>query len=232
MEKMMKIDGFIYSLSDPDTKEIRYIGQTIDIKGRYSSHCNTFYNDYKSNWIKSLRNNSKLPLMTILLTCDSNMLNYYEELIIKKYRESCKLTNIRDGGEGYGQGKDNPSSIEVDLWDIELNKKIGEFDTIRDCYLFLGVKKMTAHVAYKNNSIISKKYKIVPRNGECGPKSRKEFCRLRKTAVQISFNGKTQNISAWAEEYGISRKMLEHRVRSGWDVELAITTPSRKWVKK
>lgn len=45
----------------------------------------------------------------------------------------------------------------------------------------------------------------------------------------IIFNGKTQCLTAWAEEYGIKRKTLEKRLCVlKWDLETALTKGVRK----
>jgi hypothetical protein len=41
----------------------------------------------------------------------------------------------------------------------------------------------------------------------------------------ITFNGKTLNVSEWALEVGVSRDTLSSRLRLGWSVERALTTP-------
>lgn len=51
--------------------------------------------------------------------------------------------------------------------------------------------------------------------------------RNRRRHRLITFNGKTQCSSAWAEETGISRRAIQHRLNNGWDVEKTLTTPSR-----
>lgn len=48
----------------------------------------------------------------------------------------------------------------------------------------------------------------------------------RRTCVYVEFNGKSQSVADWAKEVGIERKTLEYRIRTGWDVEKALTTPS------
>lgn len=46
--------------------------------------------------------------------------------------------------------------------------------------------------------------------------------------AQIEYNGKSQNICAWAKELGISANTLYARIyHSGWSVEEAFTTPSK-----
>jgi len=41
----------------------------------------------------------------------------------------------------------------------------------------------------------------------------------------ITYNGKTQSLAEWADEYGLRRGNLYLRLRAGWDFEKAITTP-------
>lgn len=41
----------------------------------------------------------------------------------------------------------------------------------------------------------------------------------------IEFKGKTQSVSAWAREYGITRELLKDRLRWGWSIEDALFTP-------
>lgn len=48
----------------------------------------------------------------------------------------------------------------------------------------------------------------------------------------ITFNGRTQSLSAWGREVGLSGERISERLRSGWDVPRALTAPLRKWPKK
>ncbi len=58
--------------------------------------------------------------------------------------------------------------------------------------------------------------------------SAKENLKPKKGAL-LEFNGKSQNICAWAKELGISANTLYGRIyKMGWSVERAFTTPSRK----
>lgn len=43
----------------------------------------------------------------------------------------------------------------------------------------------------------------------------------------LSFNGRTMNVTKWANELNISRHTLYTRLRKGWSVEKALTTPRR-----
>lgn len=49
----------------------------------------------------------------------------------------------------------------------------------------------------------------------------------------IEYNGESLCLSAWAERLGIQGGTLLHRIRSGWPIEKALTTPvdRRRWRK-
>lgn len=53
-----------------------------------------------------------------------------------------------------------------------------------------------------------------------------EQARNRRGNVVIEYKGESGNVSYWAEKMGLERKTLEYRIRKGWDVERALTTPS------
>ena len=63
---------FIYSLKDPITYQIKYIGKTIDINRRYKEHIQTHRNrkSKKNSWVISLIKNGLEPIMEILEECN------------------------------------------------------------------------------------------------------------------------------------------------------------------
>lgn len=53
----------------------------------------------------------------------------------------------------------------------------------------------------------------------------KEQCNNRRSNNYITYNGKTQTLQQWAEEYGIARNKLSSRIHKlHWDIEKALTT--------
>lgn len=50
-------------------------------------------------------------------------------------------------------------------------------------------------------------------------------CNNKRNNVLIEYNGKVQTASQWADETGISGRTIVRRIRSGWTVEKALTTP-------
>lgn len=42
----------------------------------------------------------------------------------------------------------------------------------------------------------------------------------------ITFHGKTQSMTAWSKEYGLSSGAVNSRLKAGWPIEKALTTPA------
>lgn len=50
----------------------------------------------------------------------------------------------------------------------------------------------------------------------------------RRNARQITYDGRTQHVAAWAREFGISDPTLRARLDGGWEVHDALTVPAGK----
>lgn len=61
----------------------------------------------------------------------------------------------------------------------------------------------------------------------CRWATKKEQANNCRSTHWIAFNGKTQPLQIWAEELGICPSMIRKRLKRGWSVERALTTPSR-----
>jgi len=55
-----------------------------------------------------------------------------------------------------------------------------------------------------------------------------EQCNNTRKNLMLTASSKTQTLSQWARELSCSVQTLHSRIRSGWDVEKALTTPIRK----
>lgn len=86
--------GYIYKLLDPETKEIRYIGQTQQPFKRFKTHLAEKGKRYKVNWIKSLKEKGQIPVMEVFQCVPLETLGEQESLWIAFYKkEGCNLTN-------------------------------------------------------------------------------------------------------------------------------------------
>lgn len=94
----------IYTLRDPRTDQIRYIGKTNNLKRRINQHIKGARNNTKTKkaaWIKSLLNENVLPIIEILDECTVYDWQEVEQYWIWQFRSwGFKLVNSTNGGEG------------------------------------------------------------------------------------------------------------------------------------
>jgi len=92
---------YIYTLEDPDGN-IRYAGQTQNIRERYSAHCRLSKlreNTHKNNWIKGLLKNGHKPIINVLeevVDTEGDSTEIYWIAQLKAW--GFALTNGTDGG--------------------------------------------------------------------------------------------------------------------------------------
>jgi len=55
-----------------------------------------------------------------------------------------------------------------------------------------------------------------------------EQARNRRSNLNLTHDGKTQCLTAWAEELGMTRSTLKSRLQRGWSIEEVLTAPVRK----
>ena len=92
---------YIYTLSDPDTLSIKYVGVTIHPKKRYRQHLIDKGNTKKSNWVKSLKKLNKLPIMDIIEISDEENWEEKERYYISYFRSAgYDIKNLTEGGGG------------------------------------------------------------------------------------------------------------------------------------
>lgn len=64
---------YIYTLSDPRTNAVRYVGRTIAPEQRFYAHKMSYDGTPKANWILELKNEGVLPDMVIIDSADDKM---------------------------------------------------------------------------------------------------------------------------------------------------------------
>jgi hypothetical protein len=94
----------LYTLKDPFTNQIRYIGLTNrSLKVRLGNHYSDVHkNNYKSNWIKSLKKRKAKPIIEELdIAYSLEEAHFFERYWISQFKTwGFKLTNSTLGGEG------------------------------------------------------------------------------------------------------------------------------------
>lgn len=59
----------------------------------------------------------------------------------------------------------------------------------------------------------------------CCWKNIKEQCNNRTSNVMLTYNGETKHLSEWEKELGFKKDRVGQRLRRGWSVEKALSTP-------
>jgi group I intron endonuclease len=94
---------FIYTLSDPITNEVRYVGKTNDIKSRIKDHIKRSKGKktHKDRWINSLINKDMRPVILILDEVEICDWIFWEKFYISLLKVwGFNLVNHTDGGDG------------------------------------------------------------------------------------------------------------------------------------
>ncbi len=50
----------------------------------------------------------------------------------------------------------------------------------------------------------------------------------KRNNILLNAFGKTQNITQWAEEFGLTHKIISKRIQLGWEIEKAVSSPVMK----
>lgn len=54
----------------------------------------------------------------------------------------------------------------------------------------------------------------------------------KSTNHRLTYKGRTQTLTEWANEIGIRMSILSHRIGYGWSAHRALTEPPREWPKR
>lgn len=83
---------YVYYLVDPDTKEVRYVGKTMNPKTRMASHCKHPGKSIKS-WVETLKAHGKRPVMVLVEKTTPDRIREAEARHIQE-RSSDGLLNV------------------------------------------------------------------------------------------------------------------------------------------
>ena len=87
----MKIS--VYTLSDPITSEVKYVGITQDLISRYSNHLLACSSSLAS-WVYYLNSKGETPIMTEIFICETRKEALEKEIeFVKLYSEKYTLLN-------------------------------------------------------------------------------------------------------------------------------------------
>jgi len=123
----MSIHGVVYGLHDPETGELRYIGQTVTtVKARLAKHVTPSQlrkHSYVARWLLGLVKQGQEPTWSVLASAeDQEELDRLEvELIAQAREEGVRLVNLSEGGGGRA-GWVTPPEVREKLRQSNLGK--------------------------------------------------------------------------------------------------------------
>lgn len=100
----------IYTLKDPITFEIRYVGKTKNsLKNRWYAHCSNYFltksRSKKNSWILKLKRLGHKPIIELLEEVEESDWEFWESYWISQFLNwGFNLTNMTSGGEGCNGG--------------------------------------------------------------------------------------------------------------------------------
>lgn len=110
----------IYTLSDPITMEVRYVGQTIrELRDRWYDHCSEYKlekeTNHRRNWVMSLKRQGLRPVIEILDIVEKENWVFWEQYWISQLKSwGFNLTNLTVGGEGVVGGKGSKGYLHTE----------------------------------------------------------------------------------------------------------------------
>lgn len=180
---MKKIN--IYSLSHPDTNEVRYIGKTVKpVSQRLSNHIYnakvTRHNKHLSNWILKILLEGKRPKIECLEVCDEEVWQEREKYWISQYSNLINLTIGGDGSQDFHHTQETIEKIRA----LKTGFKYSEESKIKKSIFFKNIErtqewKDNISKANRNRKATEKTKKILSEShkGYIMPEEQKEKIR-------------------------------------------------------
>lgn len=93
---------YIYSLIDPRTSAVRYVGWAFDVAKRVRDHISKArkQHSHKASWLVQLENDGLQPLYQVLESGTNEWAEAERRWIAYFREQGASLTNLTDGGEG------------------------------------------------------------------------------------------------------------------------------------
>jgi len=109
----------IYTLTDPRTNEIRYVGKANNVSQRYKAHLNRArkHQIHKKNWVESLKREGLKPIIEVIDVVPINEWIFWETYWISQIRAwDFNLINYTNGGDGCTFGNQTSFKKGHMLW--------------------------------------------------------------------------------------------------------------------
>lgn len=197
---------YIYTLSHPQTGEIRYVGKTTNLKRRTYQHfnikiCKKLGNKHLGNWLLSILNSGFKPLLEIIEECTDNWIES-EQYWIEQFKHwGFNLLNVTKGGEGFGHKHSEESKRKMSLIQKGLSKNFSEKTLDEKRKLFKSDANPMKNPLYKQKVINIRKG-----NNSWVTDSMKENLKIR---IQESVKNNTQSGNKAILQYDLEGNFIK-----------------------
>jgi len=119
---------YIYTLSDPITKEVKYCGKTKNTKERLSGHLkDKKHNKEKFQWICDIKSNGLKPILEVVDVVDEDGWDFWEKYWISQLKcWGFELFNKTNGGEYSVTGFRHSAESKKKISDSQFGKKLNK----------------------------------------------------------------------------------------------------------
>jgi len=204
---------FIYTLNDPETNEVRYVGKSDNPKKRLYMHLWRESKTHKSSWIKSLKNKGLTPLIEVLDEVPLDDWRFWEMYWIAQLKVwGCDLVNHTEGGEGFASGSLNPAHLpHVKALRSEVHKgKVLSDETKGLISKSLIGRKNPEHSKRMTGRKQSKESIEKTRLGSRGKNSKINEAIAIEIKIMLRDNPDKLSLQGMADSFGVGKDIIKH----------------------
>ena len=240
-------EAHIYTLADPETNLIRYVGKTVRKPAyRLQAHLVQTENPHKRNWILKLRGRGLVPNLEVIEICGDDWAER-EQYWIALYRWlGYPILNATDGGEGvlgYIQSEESRNKKRLAMIGRKMSpetrekmraaaigrklspetcKKMSEIRKANPCRFWLGKPRSTEDRKKMSNAKRGKP------NGQLGMKRSPGFCeKMRMVRMGRSPSQQTRQRMSAAQIGRTASEETRKKLRDAWKRREPTSTETR-----
>lgn len=239
MGRRMLSNYLIYGLLDPRNREVRYVGKSCSGLRRPNRHrrpCELRTPTYKNRWVLALAGLGLKPEVQILEDVGSpDGLCERERWWIAKFREDgARLTNLTDGGEGSLGYKRSEAFKKKMSALLRGNKRALGFKQTPESKEKIRLSRVGKKASIETRMKLSLSHSGKRDSQETIEKKRavQAVCSAKRLSVFLTVGVETRSLSEWLKRIGLSRKLVEARLRRGWGSERALSPVLSSWSRQ
>tara|TARA_R110000868_G_scaffold118456_3_gene314121 strand:+ start:2105 stop:2767 length:663 start_codon:yes stop_codon:yes gene_type:complete len=204
---------FIYTLNDPDTNEVRYVGKSDNPQKRLYMHLWRESKTHKWSWIKSLKDKGLTPLLEVLDEVPLDDWRFWEKYWIAQLKVwGCDLVNHTEGGEGFASGELNPAHLPhvKALTSKRQRDRVISEETKEKISKSLTGRKNPEHSKWMMGRKQSKESIAKSAMGSRGKNSKINEAIAKEIKIILRDNPDKLSLQGIADKFGVGKDIIKH----------------------